>query len=82
MTYRLDNSIILKIITREKPVEREIVKKKIKKEERIKRTPLKRIKIKIRNRIKNNLVNLVEKKPSTLITFLPDFARKISAINI
>ncbi len=82
LTHRLDNLITSKIVTREGPVEREIVGKKIRKEERIKGTPLKRIKVKIRSRIKNNLVNLVERRFSTLITFLPDFARRVSVINI
>jgi len=54
------------MITRERPVEREIVKKEIKKEEGIKETPPKKIKIKIRSRIKNNLINLIKK------TFYPD----------
>ena len=42
LTHRLDNSIILKIVTHEGPVKREIIKKEIKKK-RIKRTPLKKI---------------------------------------
>jgi len=63
-------------------VEREIVKKKIKKEEGIKETFLKRIKTKIRNQIKNNLVDLIERRSSILIISLPDFARRASIINI
>ncbi len=63
-------------------MEREIVKKKIKKEERIKETFLKRIKTKIRNQIKNNLVDLIERRSSILIISLPDFARRASIINI
>jgi len=63
-------------------VEREIIKKKIKKEERTKKTPPKKTKIKVRSRIKNNLINLIKKRFSTLITSLPDFARKTNIINI
>ncbi len=59
-----------------------MVKKEIRKKEGIKRTPLKKIKAKIRSRIKDNLVDLVEKRSSTLIIFLPDFARGTSIINI
>ena len=70
------------MITRERPVEREIVEKKIRKEEGIKEISLKRIKIKVRNRIKDNLVNLVERRFSILIIFLPDFARRVNTINI
>ena len=63
-------------------MKKKIIRKEIRKEEGIKKTPLKRIKIKIRSRIKNNLINLVERRPSTLIIFLPDFVKKISVINI
>ncbi len=82
LIYRLDNSIILKMVTREKPVERKMIKKKIRKEERIKGTFLRRIKIKVRSRIKDNLINLVEKRFFTLIISLPDFVRRVSVINI
>jgi len=64
------------MITRERPVKREIIEKKIK------GIFLKKTKIKIKNRIKNNLINLVEKKSSTLIIFLPDFAKRANTINI
>ena len=82
MIHRLDNSIILKVVTREGLVEREIVGKEIRKKKGIKGTSLKRTKIKVRNRIKDNLVNLVERRSSILIIFLPDFARRASVINI
>jgi len=70
------------MVTREGPVEREMMGKEIRKEEGIKGTLLRRIKIKVRNRIKNNLVDLVERRFFILIIFLPDFARRVSAINI
>ena len=82
LIYRLDSSIILKVITREGPVKKKMVGKKTKKEEGIKGTPLRKIKVKIRSRIKDNLINLVERKPSTLIISLPDFVRRVSAINV
>jgi len=61
LTHRLDSSTTSKIITHERPVEREIIKNKTKKEERIKGIFLRKIKIKVRNRIKDNLVDLVKK---------------------
>ena len=82
LIHRFDNSIILKMITRERPVKREIVEKEIRKEKKIKRIPLKRIKAKIRSRIKNNLMDLTKKRFFTLIISLPDFARRVSTINI
>ncbi len=82
MIYRFDSLIFLKMIIREGPVKREMMKKKIKKKEGIKRISLKKIKTKIRNRIKDNLMNLVGKKSSTLIISLSDFARRASTINI
>ena len=82
LIYRFDSSTILKIAIREKPVEREMVEKKIKKKEKIKGIFLRRIKTKVRSRIKNNLVDLVERRSSTLIISLPDFAKRASAINI
>jgi len=42
-------------------VEREMVGKEIRKEKRIKEIFLKKIKVKVRSRIKDNLVDLVEK---------------------
>jgi len=63
-------------------VKREIIGKEIRKEERIKGTSLKKIKAKIRSRIKNNLINLIERRSSILIISLPDFVRRVSAINI
>jgi len=63
-------------------VEREIVKKEIKKEKGIKRILLRKIKIKVRSRIKDNLINLMERRHFILIIFLSDFARRVNAINI
>jgi len=47
------------VVIHEKPVKREMVGKKRKKG--IKGTPPRKIKVKIRNRIKDNLINLVKK---------------------
>ncbi len=70
------------MITREKPVKREIMEKEIRKEEEIKKILSKKTKIKIRSRIKNNLINLVKRRFSILIISLPDFVRRVSIINI
>jgi len=63
-------------------VKREMVEKEIRKEEKMKRISLKKIKVKIRNQIKDNLINLIKRRSFILIIFLPDFARRVSAINI
>ncbi len=63
-------------------MKREMVEKEIRKEEKMKRISLKKIKVKIRNQIKDNLINLIKRRSFILIIFLPDFARRVSAINI
>ena len=48
-----------------------MMEKEIKKKEGIKGISLKKIKIKIKSRIKNNLINLVKRRSSILIISLP-----------
>ncbi len=59
-----------------------MMEKEIKKKEGIKGISLKKIKIKIKSRIKNNLINLIKRRFFILIIFLPDFARRVNTINI
>ncbi len=59
-----------------------MMEKEIRKKKGIKGISLRKIKIKVRSRIKDNLVDLEEKRSSILIIFLPDFVRRASVINI